>query len=262
VKPDSHRLVALDAACIAAVSLAICLASRHLLFMTALVPAVILARFLALASLADHEGVSMRAELAFFALCTALGSFNDWNSVCHKKIYEYTVPHFFSFSTIPLWMLLFWGMILRFIARLARWERLGPDESASNRVGIGKMRTDHAGLKVMAELSLLVATRWTVYQLYADPVLSWTPFLVAIFLFTILLGASQHDAKLLGLFLLAGPAVEIFYIQIGGLHRYALGWIGGVPLWIVMWWALSILIWKDLAFRIEKRLRAALGGKG
>ena len=30
---------------------------------------------------------------------------------------------------------------------------------------------------------------------------------------------------------------------------------GGVPLWIVLWWALGILVWKDLAFRIEDRLR-------
>ena len=261
MKPDSDRLLALDAACVAAVSLAICLASRHLLFMTALVPAVILARFLVLSALADREGVSMRAELVFFALCTALGAFNDWNSVCHKKIYDYTVPHYFDFSTIPLWMLLFWGMILRFIARLARWERLGPDGAPSDRMGIGRLRADRAGLKIAAELALVMATRWMVYRFYADPLLSWAPFLAAILLFSVLFGPSRHDVKLLLLFLLFGPVVEILYIQIGGLHSYLLGWFGGVPLWIVLWWALSILIWKDLAFRIEKGLRSVLGVK-
>ena len=38
MRPDSHRLVALDGAVILAVSVAICLASQRLLFMTFLVP--------------------------------------------------------------------------------------------------------------------------------------------------------------------------------------------------------------------------------
>lgn len=34
-----------------------------------------------------------------------------------------------------------------------------------------------------------------------------------------------------------------------------LGWFGGVSLWIVLWWLLAVLVWKDLAYRLEARLR-------
>ena len=255
MKPDSNRLMALDGACIVVVSAAICLASRHLVFMSVFVPLVLVVRIVALAVLAEREGVNMKAEIAFFLICTGLGAFNDWNSVCNKKIYDYSVPHFFEFSSIPLWMLLFWGMILRFFARLARWERLGPDDAPSNLVGVGRFRAHSAALKILAELCLIASTRWMIYRFYMDPVLSWLPFLAGLCLFALLFHPSRHDYKLLVLFLLLGPVVEILYIQAGDLHFYHLGWFGGVPLWIVLWWALIILIWKDLAFRIESALR-------
>lgn len=251
-----------DALVIVVVSVAIACFSQRLLLMSVFVPAVVLARFVCWARLSTEErGGALAPEIVFFLICTLLGGFNDWNSVVNHKIYDYTVPHYFDFSTIPLWMLLFWGMILRFIARLARWERLGPDGAPSDRVGIGGLRANRPGLKIAGELALVMATRWMVYRFYANPVLSWPPFLAALLLFSVLFGASRHDVKLLLLFLLFGPVVEILYIQIGGLHSYLLGWFGGVPLWIVLWWALSILIWKDLAFRIEKRLSEVLGTK-
>ena len=256
MKPDSNRLMALDGACIVVVSTAICFASRHLVFMSVFVPLVLAVRFVALWAVAGREGVNMKAEIFFFIVCTGLGAFNDWNSVCNKKIYEYSVPHFFEFSSIPLWMLLFWGMILRFFARLARWERLGPDDAPSNLVGRGGFEADNAPLKILAEFCLIAATRWMIYRFYMDPVLSWLPFLAGLILFVLLFHPSRHDYKLLVLFLLLGPVVEVLYIQAGDLHFYHLGWIGGVPLWIVLWWALIILIWKDLAFRIERGLRA------
>ena len=110
MKPDSDRLVAIDAACVIVVSIAISFASDRLLLMTILVPIVISARMVCLALGAGGSRVPMRAEIVFFALCTLLGAFNDWNSVVNHRIYDYTVPvHFPGFSTIPLWMLLFWG---------------------------------------------------------------------------------------------------------------------------------------------------------
>ncbi len=257
MRPDSNRLMAVDAACIVVVSAAICLASRQLVFMSVFVPLVILARFFCLSLPAGNREVSIRAELVFFAVCTGLGAFNDWNSVCNKQIYDYTVPHFFDFSTVPLWMLLFWGMILRFFARLARWERLGPDRELSNRVGFGGFQINHPAAKILAELLLVMTTRWFIYRFYMHSVFSWLPFLVAVLLFLLLFRPGRHDYRLLFIFLLVGPLVEFLYIQVGGLHFYHLGWVGGVPLWIILWWALIILIWKDLAFRIEQRLLRA-----
>jgi hypothetical protein len=155
-------------------------------------------------------------------------------------------------------MLLYWGMILRFIARLARWRALGPERNASDELGINGIQMESPILKVVAEVLLVAATRWAIYRYYLDPALSWLPFLAALFVFLLFLRPKRHDFRLLGIFLISGPAVEILYIQVGHLHRYSLGWIGGVPLWIVFWWLLAILVWKDLAFRIERVLRTAL----
>jgi len=101
---------------------------------------------------------------------------------------------------------------------------------------------------------LTFVTRQSIYVHYLDPVRSWLPFLIAIGLYLVLLSPTRHDAKLLAVFFVAGPASEILYIQVGGLHRYHLGWLGGAPLWIVLWWMLAILIWKDLALRLESAL--------
>ena len=254
MKPDSSLLVGIDAALIALVSLAICLASGNLLFMTVFAPSVILLR-VALVWLIGKEGLPLKAELLFLALCTLLGAFNDWNSVCNKGIYDYTAPHFFKFSTIPLWMLLFWGMILRFVARLCRWELLDPPDQVSDSVGIGPWHTDSGALKVVVELTLVLATRQAIYRLYMHPVLSWLPFLAALVLYPLLFGLRKHDVKLLAIFMAGGPLVEILYIQVGGLHTYHLGWLGGVPLWIALWWLVIVLIWKDISFRLERGLR-------
>lgn len=256
--PDPGGLVALDAAVIGAVSVAICAASHRWLLMTILVPSLLVARFGLLAVLARRFSVNLKAEGILFLVCTVLGAFNDWNSVVNHRIYDYTVPHAVSFSTIPVWMLLFWGMILRFIARLARWDALGPPARVEDRIGPGRHSVERAWLRVAAMLVLVLATRQSIYRLYLHPVGSWLPFLLALLVYLLLFRPSRHDFKLLGIFLLGGPAIEVLYIQVGGLHRYYLGWLGGVPLWIALWWLVIVLIWKDLAFRLEQRLRTWL----
>lgn len=256
MKPDSNRLVAVDALVIALASAAICLASKALLFMTIFIPLLLLARMATVMALARSEGVNIGAELLFLLICTAFGAFNDWNSVCNNKIYLYTVPHYFKFSTIPIWMLLFWGMILRFVARLARWKALGAGEEVTNTIGVGKFKWQSGLVRVIFQLLLVFATRQAIYRNYMDPLWSWIPFLMALVLFFMVGQTNKHDLKLVGIFLLGGPLIEILYIQVGTLHYYHLGWLGGVPLWIALWWLLIVVIWKDLAFRIEHALRS------
>lgn len=254
IPPDSNRLVGLDFLVIILISIAICLWSQRLIFMSVLVPVIILFRQFAIVYFSKKEAVNIKAELAFWAICTVLGGFNDWNSVVHHRIYDYTVPHFFSFSSVPLWMLLYWGMILRFFARLARWRRLTPPQFPSDRVGFGKIALNSAFFKVTLQLLLVVGTRQLIYRFYLDPIWSWIPFMIAFFAFILIFEFTRHDLKLVALFFLGGPLIEILYIQIGNLHVYHLGWIAGVPLWIVLWWVVVVLIWKDLAFRIERGL--------
>ncbi|NLH47101.1 MAG: hypothetical protein GX444_00710 [Myxococcales bacterium] len=254
--PDPDILVAIDALTVAVISVTICLWSDRLGRQSVLVPLAILARMAALGIFA--KGVVWRVEIPFFILCTLLGAFNDWNSVVHHRIYRYTVPYDSAFSTIPTWMLLFWGMILRFFARLARWKNLGPPARPADRIGIGDWFVESPALKVGAQLLLILATRQWIYRTYLDPLFSWLPFLASLAIYLLFFFPSRHDLKLLAVFFVGGPAMEMLYIRVGHLHQYYLGWIGGVPLWIVLWWMLAILIWKDLSLRVENALRAWL----
>jgi hypothetical protein len=248
----------LDALTIVVVSVAIAFFAQRLLFMTIFVPAVVLLRFVEWARLSPEErGGALAPEIVFFLVCTLLGGFNDWNSVVNHQIYDYTVPHYFpGFSSIPIWMLLFWGMILRFLVTLFRWKRLSPAEGLRNTFRFSPRELP--ALKVATQLALVLITRQFIYRLWGDPVLSWLPFLVAFGVYWTLFRMSRHDWVIVGLFLLGGPLIEVLYIQVGGLHRYHLGWLGGVPLWIALWWIVAALVWSDLAARLQRRLASAL----
>jgi hypothetical protein len=247
------RAFATDLAAVAAVGTAICAKSDDLVFMTILVPAVIVSRFVVWSRLPAAEGaMSLRSELVFFALCLGLGAFNDWNSVVRHHVYNYNVPHFFpALGSIPLWMLLYWGLILRFVATLCRWNRIAPPSRSPSEVLSISQPT---WAKVTLELLLVVATRLLLYRYYLDPVLSWLPFALALLAYAALFGVSPHERRLAALAALGGPAVEIAFIRVGGLHDYHLGWFAGVPLWIVLWWILAVLIWNDLSARLLELL--------
>jgi hypothetical protein len=107
---------------------------------------------------------------------------------------------------------------------------------------------------------LALLTRQTIYRSYDDPIWSWLPFALALAAAWIVL---RPDRRRLGLLLgvgVAGPMVEVLYIQVGHLHRYRLGWLAGVPLWIVLWWVLAVLILEQLLARVAPRARR--GGAG
>ncbi|MBK9033779.1 MAG: hypothetical protein IPL61_21350 [Myxococcales bacterium] len=222
--------------------------------MTALVPAVIAARFALLAAVPrGRRALGLPAEAVFFALCTVVGAVNDWNSVTRHRVYDYRVPvDLPSVSTIPLWMLLYWGLVLRFLATLFRWRRLAlPPPAAA-----------HPGARIAVLLALVVITRQAVYRTFADPVWSWLPFALAIAVAVIALRPGRARLLVLAGFVVVGPLVEVLYIQLGHLHAYHLGWLGGVPVWIALWWGLAALVWDDLSRRLQTRLRSAAPGAG
>ncbi len=256
--PAPDLPVAVDAAAVAAVSVLICTSSGHPALMTAAVPGIILIRFAALWAAGPGAGGPMPAEAVFFLACALVGGANDWNTVSRWRVYEYTVPHGWGASTIPLWMLLYWGMVLRFVARLSRWTRLVPPRGGSDDVRFGPWRTTEGWVKVAVELALVAATRLAIRRFYLDPILSWLPFLAALAAFAALIPLGRRDQAMLALVLVGGPAVEVLYINVGHLHRYHLGWVGGVPLWIVLWWGLAALVWRDISFRMERAIVRAL----
>lgn len=241
----SDRAFLIDAVAVVAVSLLICTVSDRLALMTIAVPAIIAVRLLLWWSL---------RELPFFALCTVLGGANDWLSVMHYDIYDYTVPHYFAASDIPVWMLLFWGMVLRFLATLFEWRSSSPGESR-DAIHIRSRPWHNATAKIAIELALVIATRQMIYRWYGDPVLSWLPLAVALIVYAVLFRPDRRERILIAVMVVGGPLVEVLYIQLGGLHRYDLGWLSGVPVWIALWWVLAALVWKDISGRILARLR-------
>ncbi len=251
--------LAIDLSALAVVSAGICLGSHHLAAMSALVPAVMVARTVAWRLLPDTErGHSVGWEVVALVAFAAIGGFNDWNSVHHHRIYDYGVPVAFpELSSIPAWMLLYWGLILRSMATLAWW-RTPHDQGPSDRVRLGRTTVRSAPLKVGLQLALVLVTRQCIYRLYDDPVWSWAPFAGALLLYALLFRPSRRELGLACALLIIGPAVEALYVQVGGLHRYHLGWLGGVPVWIALWWVLGMLVWRDLTGRA---LMAAAGGR-
>jgi len=257
VRATTRAELAVDGAAIVAVSVGICTASQRIAVMTILVLCVWFARLVAWSRLHPRGASEIAAELAFCVLATAIGAFNDWNSVDGHGIYDYAVPTDMpGVSSLPQWMLLYWGLILRFLATLALSEVFGADPSPRNLVRIGRLRSTRPWVKVAVQLLLVVVTRQAIYRAFMHPVLSWLPFLAAGAAHFALFGWDRRDRRLVALALVIGPMVEILYIQVGGLHRYHLGWFAGVPLWIVLWWAVSLLIWRDLAPRLLGLLRA------
>ena len=236
----STRQMAFEATLVGIIALAVLgLASRPLA-MALVVTAAGLGRF-ALFSRA-YPGRSLAVELLFFALCTLVGAANDLHTVVVRGVYAYAVPtELAAGPAIPLWMLLFWGAILRFVFALTRWERFGPEPDAG-RVVFGR-RSPALALALVAVVVLV--TRASVFAFHGDPPLSWLPLALAPAVYALAGRATRHDAWLAGIALVAGPLVEALFIQIAGLHAYALGWIAGVPVWIVLWWALATWIVKD-----------------
>lgn len=248
------RPVIVDVTAVSVVAVAVCAASHRLAFMSALVPLVLVARLAAWRALPDDERRhGLGVELVFLALCTALGGLNDWNTVVRHGVYAYTAPADHpALSTIPTWMLLYWGLILRAIATLARWSRIG--ERSPDRVRLATRTLEGARAKVAVQLALVLVTRQAIYRLWDHPIASWLPFAVALAAYAWMFRPGAREARIAVAFLVIGPVVEALFIRVGGLHRYALGWFFGVPLWIVLWWVLAILLWSDLAPRLEALL--------
>ncbi|NOY91466.1 MAG: hypothetical protein GXP55_09670 [Deltaproteobacteria bacterium] len=247
-----------DFAIILLVSVAISFAAQRLVLMSVLIPAALALRMLLWRKLMRATPRQLGVELLFIALCALLAGFNDWNSVVRHGIYAYDVPVFFpQISSIPFWMLLYWGLILRFLLTLALWRRLGVSREIPSETRLGpRLISRRPTVRVALLLLLVVVTRQIIYVRYEDPIWSWLPFLLASAAYVFFFGLRKSDAWLCAFMLLAGPAIEVLYIRVGGLHHYALGWFGGVPLWIALWWLLGVLVWKDLGARLLSTLRA------
>ncbi len=145
-----------DAGTVALGSLAIALFAHHLALMTVLVPILIALRLGLWRWAKGPRRAPFAAELLLFALCTAFGAFNDWNTVVRHGVYEYTVPvRFPELSTIPLWMLLFWGLVLRLMLTVASFGRLGATAARRNSVRMGVRLAPHAAIRLGLMLLLL-----------------------------------------------------------------------------------------------------------
>ncbi|MBZ0272826.1 hypothetical protein K8I61_12380 [bacterium] len=242
------RAALLDAAVTAAGSVLIGAFAHRLPVMSVAIPILLAARMIAWARLpASEREHGFGAEAALYAACVVIGAANDWNTVVRHGVYEYTVPSDLgAFSSIPAWMLLFWGQILRSLASLSRWTRLGPDTSPKSlRVWRGAQIGGRAA-RLAFILLVTIATRQAIYRFHLHPIWSWLPFSLALAVYVFAMRPSLRHLRVASLLVVAGPAVEAIFIRVVGLHRYDLGWLFGVPLWIVLWWALAAMILAEL----------------
>ncbi len=240
------RALTIDIAAVVVVGGAACIdASRptRLAWVVASVYAARLAAWMRLP--ASQRPLSMAREAAFLVLCALLGALNDWNTVVRHGVYSYGVPSDLApLSSIPAWMLAYWGLILRLVTTLALDPRLG--QSGPRQVVRGSV-TRRPILRVLLLLALVLVTRQAIYRLWADPWLSWLPFAGALVLHPLLFPWGERERRLAAIAALVGPLAEIVLIRVGHLHHYALGWLAGVPLWISLWWVLATLIWGELS---------------
>lgn len=240
----SNRAVLIDAAAVTLVGAAICSGLREAGPMTAVVAGSWALRLALWSRLSPKERpLGWPAELAFLGVCALLGGGNDWNTVVRHRVYSYGVPSDIEpFSSIPAWMFAYWGLILRLVATLGLWSRLGEPGPPGEIRGAGY----HPCWRVALLLVLTLGTRQTIYRSWSDPWLSWIPFALALGLHRGLFPWGRRERNLALLAITLGPLAEAALIQIGGLHHYALGWFLGVPLWIVLWWVLAVLLWSEL----------------
>lgn len=260
--PTGDRAVAIDVAAVVIVSAVLCATRSASHWMVVVVPVVMVLRMVWWSSLPRRERGPLSLELVFFTLCIVLGGFNDWNSVHRHRIYDYTAElEFPALSLVPVWMLFFWGMILRLVVTVGRWRRLGGWSRVVEHVGL-RPHERRPGLVLAIELVIVVATRQAIYVAYDHPLWSWLPFALGLAAYLALLRPPAAAGRLMLVAAVIGPLVEVLYIQVGHLHRYPLGWIGGVPLWIVLWWVLAIPIWVDVSMRMLRWMAAYRGLPG
>lgn len=206
---------------------------------------------------ADERPLPWARELALLVACAIVGYANDWNTVVRHGVYSYGPPSDLApWSTIPAWMIGFWGLVLRLVITLGAWERLGATGPA-DAVRAWPRNLDarvgpRVALRVALRLALLgvlvVATRQSIYRLFAHPVASFAPFALALGAHAWLFPWGPRERRLVLVALTVGPLAEAVLIR-AGLHRYELGWLLGVPIWIALWWALGVLVLAELGRR-------------
>lgn len=250
---NAHRQVfAVDLVALGVGSWLICRAATDLPAMSIAMAGLIGIRTIMAGWLVRREGGRVVDELLVFLICMLIGAFNDWNTVVRHGIYRYAVPVYWpQWSTIPVWMLAYWGIILRAMAGLF----IVVAGETSDRVQWGRWRRDHAGARLGIQLGLVAVARQAIVAWWWHPILSWAVPLIALVVRIVVVPPTRRELLALGVLLAVGPAVESLYILVAGLHVYALGWLGGVPLWIVVWWALGGSTWGELAVRGLSRTR-------
>lgn len=249
MRPNNNAFY-LDLLVMIIVSILIAFKAQDLLFMTITIPSILMIRLFFVVSFNRSQASD---QLIFiYLVATIIGAFNDYNSVVIKKIYSYTVPVYFeSLSSIPIWMLLFWGMILQFILSLKVFLQSYFDElnCNSNTFSIPALLR-----KFIIQAGILLSTRQCIYLFFMDPFWSWFPFAVALTIYTVFYIRKKSEVCLLLFAIIIGPMIEAIFITIGKLHFYHLGIFFGVPFWIILWWPLAALIWSDWILYIFPRI--------
>ena len=184
----------------------------------------------------------------FFLLGLAAGGGNDLFSMI-RGVYAYTPPHLLPWP-IPLWIFPFWGQVFLLFRRALDY---GPFRGP----GVGKVLQWDS--RLAADLVILAIFKFFVYG-YASHL--YLPSLVGV----LLLGArfavlrpTPTEWRVLAITMTVGPAYEIILVKLG-LYNYQHGYFFGLPVWLLVFWALSLLISKNLYDRMERAFGRPIPG--
>jgi len=182
-----------------------------------------------------------KGDLIFFFLGFVLGGGNDLISM-YKKVYAYLPAPDISLLPIPMWVLLFWGLIFVFFRKLMRF---GPF--------LGEPPKRLIDQPLLLDGLILVIYRMIIYRT-ADRF--WLPdaLFAAILVLRLLVSVpSKNERRLMLTMLVLGPAYEIWLIHCG-LYVYQTGFFYGMPLWLIVYWVFVIRLLKAIFDRIETRV--------
>ena len=207
--------------------------------MTALVSAIVLARFVVMGQ--KHDWV-------FFLLGVVAGGGNDMISMI-KEVYRYTPDHFLKEQfdiPLPPWMLLFWGHVFtgfRHLFHLGVFQ--GPP------LGRRPWRLDK---RLALDAATVAALRWVIYHTVRQeplPTIGYALVLSARFL---ALPPTAAELRLMAVTTVLGILFEASLIG-SGLYVYDDPVLLGMPAWLLIYWTFAIPV---LAKGIFDRTEAGL----
>ena len=193
--------------------------------------------------------IGRRADWIFLLIGVVAGGGNDLMSML-KGVYYYTPPSLLKQfgAPIPIWMLLYWGHIFVSFRQLYQLPVFQSPPFPN-----GPWKLDK---RLIADLIVVVVFRIIIYNYVRQEPIPTIAFAAVLLLRLIAVPPKKHEWLLIVTVMIIGPAFEAVLIGFG-LYVYFDPVLGGMPAWLLIYWAFALpLLMKGLFDRIEYSLAA------